>query len=364
MDFTDYGVPAPEWEDFVRAHPEEGVPAHLPADDPDEKIQSDINDARRQHSERDFRAQALADQVRIEDAEVRKQGEDGQDRLAARVYTKVLGADDLELDKVPAVVYFHGGGYVFGTPDTEQHLCSLVASRLRVVVVHIVYREAPQHRHPAAHRDGKDGFEWVWANAGRLGVDREQIVIVGLSCGAGIAASTALRVCNEDAGEDDRMSASPPKKRKRLPGHEKVPQDQNQNQKGGADEGEDGITPGHKVVDRYGSSDAEGKKGRIKGMLLGFPWLLQESSFPYHRYRPREAASRVQCAEAPCMSKQVYDRQVEMLGAEDPADPLLNVPLAKYTELARFPRTAFIVAGMDMFRDDGLLFAEKLKALG
>jgi acetyl esterase/lipase len=40
------------------------------------------------------------------------------------------------------------------------------------------------------------------------------------------------------------------------------------------------------------------------------------------------------------------------------------VPLATDEELARFPRTAFMIAGMDMFRDDGLIFAEKLKTLG
>jgi acetyl esterase/lipase len=64
------------------------------------------------------------------------------------------------------------------------------------------------------------------------------------------------------------------------------------------------------------------------------------------------------------MSKAVYDRLVDMLGAEDPADLRLNIPLAKDKELARFPRTGFIIAGMDMFRDDGLLFAEKLRQLG
>jgi acetyl esterase/lipase len=51
----------------------------------------------------------------------------------------------------------------------------------------------------AAHRNGKGGFNRVVRSAPHLGVDTDQIAIVGLSWGAGIATSTTLRVWNEDA---------------------------------------------------------------------------------------------------------------------------------------------------------------------
>lgn len=360
MDFSEFGTPAPEWQSFVAAHPEEGATASLPEGQSDAELQFEANAERHYKSESNFRAQGLEDRVRIDETDIRKHGGSAQDRLTARIYTRVQREDDLRLDKVPGVVYYHGGGYVLGTPDTERYLCSLLASRLRVVVVHVSYREAPQHPHPAAHRDGKDGFEWVLQNAASLGIDPEQIVIVGLSCGAGIAASTTLQICNEDAEEsDDDMSPRPRKRRRSDDG-----QEAEQGKKGEVN-GSDDALPENKVVDKAAPFEGRRKsKGRIKGVLLGLPWLLQGSSFPYHLFSSREATSRVQCAEAPGMSKAVYDRFTDMLGAKDPADPLLNVPLATDEELARFPRTAFMIAGMDMFRDDGLIFAEKLKTLG
>ncbi|OIW25377.1 hypothetical protein CONLIGDRAFT_91432 [Coniochaeta ligniaria NRRL 30616] len=368
MDFRQYGIPAREWQRFVAAHPEAGATASLPDDKSGAELQEDANSERRDKSQRNFEAEGLESAVHVEEAEIRaaQKGGDGdeeaqqQDRLTARVYTRVQRDDDLRLDKVPGVVYYHGGVYVFGTPDTERHLCGLVASRLRVVVVHVCYREAPQHRHPAQHLDGKDGFEWVVSNAERLGIDPEQIVIVGLSCGAGIAASTTLRVCNEDAEKSEEEARRRPDKRS------KTGDDRGDGQ--GQDDPEltssDDVKPEDKVYDR--SAPFVGRtasKRRIKGLVLCVPWLLQEACFPYHLFRSREATSRVQCAEASGMSRAVYDRLCDMLGAEDQADPLLNVPLAPDAELARFPRTAFMIAGMDFFRDDGLILAERLKSL-
>lgn len=361
MDFTEYGIPVPEWESFVAAHPEEGVPASLPDDKSAEQLQSDIIDEHREDSQRHLEAEGLETAVRVEEIVIRKQGNSAQDELTARVYTRFQRADELPLDKVPAVVYYHGCEYVFGAPDTERHLCSLVASRLRVVVVHVCYREAPQHKHPAQHDDGKDGFEWVSRNAERLGIDPEQIVLVGLSCGAGIAASTTLRVCNEEAEKSDNEGSPRPRKRRRTDDGKGIEEGQDGTELTSSDD----IPPDDKVYDRFDpTAGREKSKGRIKGLVLCVPWLLQEASFPYHLFRSREATSRVQCAEAAGMSRAVYDRLCDMLGAEDLADPLLNVPLANDEELARFPRTAFMIAGMDFFRDDGLLFAEKLKSLG
>jgi acetyl esterase/lipase len=65
------------------------------------------------------------------------------------------------------------------------------------------------------------------------------------------------------------------------------------------------------------------------------------------------------------MSKRTYDDMQRQLGnIEHQMDPLLNVPLAKDEDLEKFPRTAFILAGNDILRDDGILFAERLRALG
>ncbi|KAH8910565.1 hypothetical protein BR93DRAFT_274710 [Coniochaeta sp. PMI_546] len=299
MDFREFGIPAPEWKEYVATHPEAATPARLPEEQSASEMQSETNAQREQMSERLIEAEGLESAVRIQQAEIHFQGESPQDKLTARVYTKVLGEEDLELDKVAAVVYFHGGGYVFATPDTEQHLCSLIASKLRVVVVHISYRQAPQHAHPTAHNDGKAGFEWVVENAERLGVDPEQIVIVGLSSGAGIAASTCLRLCNQEKEES------------------------------------------HDVWDDGSSSPSR-------------EWGEKSDHRKKTEQRKRSGVEE----------EDTDDGLTDMLGIEDQSDIWLNVPLAKDAELAKFPRTAFIISGSDLFRDDGILFADRLKGLG
>lgn len=357
------GIPAPEWKEYAAAHPEAAGPARLPRDRTPSQMQSETNAQREEMSERLYEAQGLKSAVRIQQVELRFEGESPQDKLTARVYTKVLGDEDLELDKVPAVVYFHGGGYVFGTPDTEQYLCSLMASHLRVVVAHIAYRQAPQHPHPASHNDGKAGFEWVAENAERFGADPEQIVIVGLSSGAGIASSTCWRVCNEarESHNTWNRSSNPSREWGEMRDHHKR-NDQGM-KSGDAEQDADDSSRVPKVTDRFVNPARRRETGRVKGLLLGFPWLLQEACFPYHLFASREATSRMQCAEAPVISKEVYERLTDMLGAEDQADILLNVPLAKDAELAKFPRTAFIISGFDLLRDDGMVFTHRLRAL-
>ncbi|KAB5514913.1 Alpha/Beta hydrolase protein [Coniochaeta sp. 2T2.1] len=365
MDFRDYGIPAPEWKEYVATHPEAGATARLPEDQSPSEMQAEINAQREQMSERLFEAEGLKSAVRIQHAEICFQGESPRDKLTARVYTKVLGDEDLELDKVAAVVYFHAGLYVCGNPDTEEYLCSVIASKLRVVVVHICYRQAPQHPHPAAHNDGKAGFEWVVENAEHLGIDPEQIVIVGLCSGAGVAVSTCLRLCNEEKEEShDIWDGSPDPSRE---WGEKRDRNKTEQQKRSGDEKEDtDDSPSSRTVTDGFTPPGEERRetGRVKGLVLGFPWLLQESSFPYHAFSSRDATSRVQCAEAPVISKEVYDRLSDVLGVEDQTDLWLNVPLAKDAELAKFPRTAFILSGLDLFRDDGILFADRLHTLG
>jgi hypothetical protein len=173
-------------------------------------------------------------------------------------------------------------------------------------------------------------------------------------------------LCNEEKEESHDIldgSSSPSREWGKKSDHgKKIDQEK---RSGDEEENADDSPRNRKVTDRFATPD-EGRRetGRVKGLLLGFPWLLQESSFPYHLFCSRDATSRMQCAEAPVVSKDVYDHLTDLLGVEDQTDILLNVPLAKDAELAKFPRTALIISGLDLFRDDGILFAERLKGLG
>ncbi|MGV2622486.1 alpha/beta hydrolase [Halobacillus sp. ACCC02827] len=92
----------------------------------------------------------------------------------------------------PALVYFHGGGWVFGDIDSADNVCRYLSSRAQVVVVSVGYRLAPEHPYPAAFHDAVDGVEWMTAEASRWHVDPERIAVGGESSGGNLAAAVSL----------------------------------------------------------------------------------------------------------------------------------------------------------------------------
>jgi acetyl esterase len=92
---------------------------------------------------------------------------------------------------LPALVYFHGGGWVVGSLDSHDPLCRRLASRTPAVVVSVDYRLAPEHPFPAAVDDAWAATEWAAANALELGADR--IAVGGDSAGGNLAAVVAQR---------------------------------------------------------------------------------------------------------------------------------------------------------------------------
>lgn len=93
--------------------------------------------------------------------------------------------------KLPAVVYFHGGGWAFGSPKTYDKPLRQLAARLGVVVIAADYRKSPKHPYPAALEDCIRVTEWVFENADDLNVDVSKIVLAGDSAGGNLAHSVA-----------------------------------------------------------------------------------------------------------------------------------------------------------------------------
>jgi acetyl esterase/lipase len=89
---------------------------------------------------------------------------------------------------MPALVYFHGGGGIFGDIDTHDGLCRSLAAESGCVVISIGYRQAPEHKFPAAVEDSYAAACWVSDNATALGIDAQRIAVGGDSAGGGLAA--------------------------------------------------------------------------------------------------------------------------------------------------------------------------------
>jgi acetyl esterase len=106
----------------------------------------------------------------------------------------------------PLVLYFHGGGFVFGELRGGDWICGTVARDLDAVVVSVDYRLAPTHPFPAAVDDCFAVTEWAAANAAELGADAGRLGVMGESAGANLAAVVCL-VAQEKGGPNIRHQA-------------------------------------------------------------------------------------------------------------------------------------------------------------
>jgi len=92
----------------------------------------------------------------------------------------------------PAVVFFHGGGWVVGDLDTHDAVCRVLSNTARCVVVSVDYRLAPEHRFPAGPDDCYAATAWTANNAAAIGADLSRLAVAGTSAGATLAAVVAM----------------------------------------------------------------------------------------------------------------------------------------------------------------------------
>ena len=94
--------------------------------------------------------------------------------------------------KLPALVYAHGGGWVFGNLDSHDVLCAQLAIEAGIAVFHVDYRLAPEARFPGAFDDVVAALKWVAANGASVGIDPTRLAIGGDSAGGNLAAAVAI----------------------------------------------------------------------------------------------------------------------------------------------------------------------------
>ena len=88
----------------------------------------------------------------------------------------------------PMVAYFHGGGWVFGSHESDDPLCRDLCDRSDAIIVSVDYRHAPEARFPAAPDDGFAAVQWLADNAESLGAIPGQLAVAGWSAGGNVAA--------------------------------------------------------------------------------------------------------------------------------------------------------------------------------
>lgn len=101
--------------------------------------------------------------------------------------------------KTALLIFFHGGGWVTGTTDSYDGVCSDMAAETRCTVAAVDYRLAPEHRFPAAPEDCYAAAREIFYGAETLGAAQEDIVLIGDSAGGNLAAAVSLMA--RDRGE-------------------------------------------------------------------------------------------------------------------------------------------------------------------
>jgi acetyl esterase len=101
-------------------------------------------------------------------------------------------ASSSKADTLPALVYYHGGGWTIGDLDTHDTLCRQLATSGGCAVFSVDYRLAPEQAFPAAVDDCVSSAQYVITEAKQLGVDPARIAVGGDSAGGNLAAVVAL----------------------------------------------------------------------------------------------------------------------------------------------------------------------------
>ena len=106
--------------------------------------------------------------------------------LPARLYTP-RGATSGS----PVLLFFHGGGFVYGGLDSHDASCRVLAEGAGCRVLAIDYRLAPEAPFPAAYDDALTALRWLAKNADSIGADADKIAVGGDSAGGNLAAAVA-----------------------------------------------------------------------------------------------------------------------------------------------------------------------------
>lgn len=107
-----------------------------------------------------------------------------------------------ESKTLPAVMYFHGGGWVLGSLDTHDAVCRRLAHDSGCAVIAVDYRLAPEHKYPAAIDDSYVATKYVAEHPGEFRIDPRRLAVAGDSAGGNLAAAVAIRARDESARDE------------------------------------------------------------------------------------------------------------------------------------------------------------------
>ena len=122
---------------------------------------------------------------------------------AGALRVRIYRPDGVAAEDAPALLYVHGGGFVFFSLDTHDRLMREYANAGRFVVVGIDYPLSPEAKYPVALDQIVALVDWLGEHGTELGIDATRVAIGGDSAGANLALATCLRL--RDGGRNSAI---------------------------------------------------------------------------------------------------------------------------------------------------------------
>lgn len=297
LDFSQYGGPSDEWLAIEKTLPAMTFDTNM---DP-VVLKNAVNKDREEKTATGMKF--LAPHVRIADYTIPTR--DGSS-IEARTYCSVKKDTS---EKLPVYIYFHGGGFIFGSIASEDFVCAQTAINAGVLVVNVNYRHTPEHVFPTAWHDSQDAFAWVHKNIEELKGDPSKVLVGGVSAGGQLAASLTLE---KHLGKSEVMKGLP----------------------------------------------------ELAGQILIIPCVASPNTYDEvvgKHFAPGKS-SYVENENAPILPMKTVEFFTGLLKVPkaDPKDTKTNIVNASDDEVRGLPPTVFGIAGLDPLRDEALLYAKKL----
>ena len=108
--------------------------------------------------------------------------------------------------ELPVLLYFHGGGFVLGDARAYDRQSRAFAYLLKVAVVFVNYRLAPEHRYPAATNDAREAVNWLARQGQEYHLNVQKIVACGESAGGNLAVHAALHASSAYPEKDQQVN--------------------------------------------------------------------------------------------------------------------------------------------------------------
>lgn len=301
-DFSQYGGPSAEWLEVQKGLP--SLTFDL-SQDPS-TLKRVVNDGREQAALQAM--EALSPKVHILNHSIPTRDGSSIEARSYRPVSKKAG------EKLPVYLYFHGGGFFFGTLNSEDATCAALAAEIGIVVLNVNYRHTPEYTFPTAWLDAQDSFIWLHKHIEEIGGEPTQVVVGGVSAGGQLTASLVLE---KHLGKAKELNGLP----------------------------------------------------EIAGQVLIIPCLQHLDTYAENvlkHMKSPDISSYVENENAPVLSKKTVQFFAGLLktGPADLKDTKMNPGSATPEEVKGMPPAVFGIAGLDPLRDEALLYAKMLSEVG